>query len=96
MTGQMKTMLDRLYPFAKQGNGSKMESGKKAIWVITQRNADGTRYVPVFETLLFPMKFIGFSDCKFLVASGTPSLEALLSQQDKLQEAYSLGGWLVE
>lgn len=96
MSGQMKTMLDRLRPFTRQDDSSKMKPGKKAVWAVTQRNPDGTRYLPVFEKIMFPMKFIGFSESKILIASGTPSLEFIIKQEETLKKAYALGLWLTE
>lgn len=96
MTGQMKTLVDRLYPFTKADNTSKMGPGKKALWAITQRNPDETRYLPVFETMAFPMRFLGFADCKIFITAGTPSLEHLLLQSEALDKAYHLGGWLAD
>ena len=96
MSGQIKTMLDRLRPFTRQDDSSKMKPGKKALWAITQRNPDGTRYIPVFEKVMFPMKFIGFSESRILIANGTPSLKFLMKQEDTLKKAYALGNWLAE
>lgn len=96
MTGQMKAMVDRLYPFLKSDNTSKMKPGKKALWAITQRNPDDTRYSAVFEKLKLPMQFVGFTDCQIFITSGTPTLEHLLQQQEALTKAYKLGVWLTE
>jgi multimeric flavodoxin WrbA len=94
MTGQMKTLLDRMRPFMREDDSSKMKPGKKAIWVVTQRNPDGTRYLPVFEKVMFPMKVLGFIECKTLIASGTPDLQDLLKQEETLEKARTLGTWL--
>lgn len=96
MSGQMKTMLDRMFPFARKDNTSKMLPGKKVIWAVTQRNPDPQRYMPVFETLVFPMKFLGFSETRIFIAAGTPDLEHLMKQEERLKDAYNLGGWLTE
>lgn len=96
MTGQMKTMVDRLYPFLKNDNTSKMQPGKKALWAVTQRQPDETRYLPVFEKLKFPMGFIGFTDCRIFIAAGTLTPEHLLNQPETMVKAHNLGAWLVE
>jgi multimeric flavodoxin WrbA len=96
MTGQMKTMLDRFYPFLKADNTNKMALGKKALWAVTQRHPDSARYLPVFEKVMLPMGFLGFSDCKIFITSGTPTLEHLLNQPEMLSKAYTLGSWLAE
>ncbi|AGG08053.1 NADPH-dependent FMN reductase [Dehalococcoides mccartyi] len=96
MSGQMKLMLDRMRPFTRSDNSSKMKPGKKTIWAVTQRNTDETRYIPVFEKLLLPMKFLGFEESKILIVSGTTERKHILEQKDKLNEAYRLGRWLTE
>ncbi|MDP4093661.1 MAG: flavodoxin family protein [Bacillota bacterium] len=96
MSGQMKTILDRLRPFTREDNSSKMMPGKKVVWAIAQRNPDSTRYLPVFEKVMFPMKFLGFSECRLLIASGTSDLEELLQQKEIFDKAREIGSWLAE
>jgi multimeric flavodoxin WrbA len=96
LSGQMKLMFDRMRPFTRSDNTSKMKPGKKAIWVVTQRNPDESRYIPVFEKLLLPMKFLGFEESKIFIVSGTTEPDHLFTQNDKLNQAFSLGQWLVE
>jgi multimeric flavodoxin WrbA len=96
VSGQMKIMLDRLRPFTRSDNSSKMKPGKKAIWAVTQRNTDETRYMPVFEKLLLPMKFLGFEDSRIIIAVGTTEQIHMLAQKDKLNEAFDLGKWLTK
>jgi multimeric flavodoxin WrbA len=96
MSGQMKTMLDRMRPFTRKDDTSKMKAGKKAVWAVTQRNPDKERYMPVFEKVMFPMKFLGFAETRLLIASGTSTPERLMKQEETLEKARILGGWLAE
>ncbi len=96
MTGQLKLVVDRLYPFLKPDYSSYLTPGKKVLLAVTQGRPDTAMFRHYFEHMGKNLAFLGFGDYKILIAGGTHNPEDLLSQTAIVTEARKLGGWLVE
>ncbi len=96
MTGQLKLIVDRLYPFLKPDYSSYLTAGKKVVLAVTQGRSDTSMFHHYFEHMGKNLLFLGFGSYKILIAGGTHKPEDLLSQDAVVAEARQLGGWLAE
>jgi multimeric flavodoxin WrbA len=96
MTGQLKLVVDRLYPFLKPDYSSYLTPGKKVLLAVTQARPDPAMFHHYFEHMGKNLVFLGFGEYKILIAGQTHKPEDLLSQTAVVTEARQLGGWLAE
>lgn len=96
MTGQLKLLVDRLYPFLKPDYSSYLTPGKKVLLAVTQGRPDTSMFHHYFEHAGKNLLFLGFGAYKILIAGGTHKPADLLSQTAVVTEARQLGRWLAE
>jgi multimeric flavodoxin WrbA len=94
ITGPLKTLLDRFYPFFSYDMQSRRLGGKKFA-TITVSGAPAARFTDVTEYLkywlgeFFKMKFVGS-----VIAGDLPSVDRLDAQPDLIKQATKLGAGL--
>lgn len=94
MTGQLKTLVDRLYSFMNPDFSSKLTPGKKVLWVVTQGNPDESLFMPYFENAGQMLKIVGLGDYQILLAGGLREAGAVKNDQAVLDKAKTMGQWL--
>jgi multimeric flavodoxin WrbA len=96
MSSQLKTAVDRLFPFFQPGKESSLKPGIKVLLVFTQGQRDTDMFRHYFDHVGNNMQFLGFGSYKILTAGGTHAVEDLFNQPEVLAEAEKLGRWLCE
>ena len=96
MSGQLKLVIDRLYPFLKPDYSSYLTPGKKVLLAVTQGRPDITLFQHYFEHMGNNLLFLGFGAYKILIAGGTHKPEDLNLQPHLWEETKKLAGWLAK
>lgn len=96
MTGQLKLLIDRLFAFLNPDYTSRLAPGKKIALVVTQGDADETRYVPYFDSVGKMLQTGGCGLYEILVAGGVYELGQVAGRSELLAKARILGRNLVK
>ncbi len=94
MTGQMKTMVDRLYGLILSGFDSKIGPRKTAM-VFTQAAPDGA-FQAYIDSTADVFRFLKFDVNDVLIAAGTEEPEKIMENKDLIEKAFSIGASLVD
>lgn len=96
ITSQLKAVIDRLQPFGRPNSTTEIKCGKKLVVAATQGRPDPEAFVPYFEHFAKSLGLIGCDQYELLIAGGTHEPEDVLKQEEVLEKAKQLGGWLAE
>ncbi len=91
VSGQFKCFFDRTYSFLNPDFTSRLESGKKAIFVFSQGQADLSLYQDVFQRYNFWLNRYGFQDNEVIRMNGPREADSLQSRSDLIKQADELG-----
>ena len=94
MTSQLKTAMDRLYPFLNPDYSSALIPGKKVLLAVTQGQPDTSMFHQYFEQVGKTLSFLGFGSYEILIAGGAGRVENIL-QPEVVSEANKMGEWLI-
>ncbi|MBF0476119.1 MAG: flavodoxin family protein [Deltaproteobacteria bacterium] len=70
VSGQFKCFFDRLYSLFNPDLTSRLEPGKKSIFVITQGQPDEKLYAAAFERNDYWLKALGFKENRLIMGAG--------------------------
>jgi multimeric flavodoxin WrbA len=96
VTGITKDFMDRLCRLLTTNYESRLNSVKKIAFAYTQGNPDADLFKPYFDYQEKVYTLLGFTLADRILAVGTRAKEDILSQENKMLEAYSFGREFVE
>ena len=94
VTSQMKAFIDRTYSYVKPNyltdpNSSRLDKGKKMVWIQTQQGPEGS-YGEVFQRYDFFFKFYGFEESRFIQVCGVGQSGGLENRPEVFEKAESV------
>ncbi len=94
MTGQLKLVIDRFFCFLSPDFSSRLKSGKKILFAVTQGQADEHEFQPYFDSVGRMLQFIGFGPHRVLVVGGTHAPNDIAQNPAVPEKARAAAQWL--
>jgi multimeric flavodoxin WrbA len=91
VSSQLKAFIDRTYSFVKpnyltEPNASRLDKGKKMVWIQTQEGPEGS-YADIFQRYDFFFKFYGFEESRFIQVCGVGQAGGLENRPEIFEKA---------
>ena len=94
MTGQLKTMFDRMFAYMNMDFSSKLAPGKKTLWIVTQGQPDPATFQANFEKSVQCTKLLGFGEGKLFISGGFMDLQDISANTSVIAQAKTMAEWL--
>ncbi len=95
VSGQLKSFLDRFYSYIDANFQSRLQPGKKSVFILTQASPDETEYQNIYPRVEIWLKFFGFTENYLLRASGVRDMEEVDNKPEVLRQAEEIGRQIV-
>jgi multimeric flavodoxin WrbA len=92
VSAQLKAFLDRTFSYLmpdyiSNPNKSRLQPGKKLVFILAQANPDETKFTDIFPKFDFFFRMYGFSESHFIRACGVYSAGTVETKEDVLSLA---------
>jgi multimeric flavodoxin WrbA len=91
VSGQFKSFFDRTYSYLNPDFSSRLQSGKRAVFILAQGQADSTVYADVYPRYEAWLTRYGFTKRYFLRMNGPRDADSLVRRPDLAAQAAQIG-----
>jgi len=96
VNGQLKTALDRLFPYIDMNLVSRIDPPKRSVFIATQAQPDGKVFLDQLAALPKVLKALGFGETEVFLGTGLGGPDAAAKRPDLEAGARDLGRKLAQ